>query len=159
MQGAALVARLHKTFGLTQLSYPQLGMGCHLNGKCSHCRQFGHFVWDHPQPKYPLRAHPTIKLKAPEIFPWCCWGRHWANECRSETHVQGLTLLGNSQWAFPGLTNNGGPVCSSFICPSQCRTIQQLCWATPRSTGLDLSPTSRLVLTPDVGPQLIPNGV
>lgn len=38
-------------------------------------------------------------------------------------------------------------------------TIQQFCRATPGSAGLDLSPTTQYVLTPEMGPQAVPSGL
>nr|XP_054095608.1 uncharacterized protein LOC128928770 [Callithrix jacchus] len=48
---------------------------------------------------------------------------------------------------------------SGSLSPSGNKSISQLYRATPHSAGLDLCPSSRQVLTLDMGPQAIPTGV
>lgn len=106
-------------------------------------------------------------------------GTHWANKCKFIYDVQRNPIQGNGHLGpAPAPPNNRGTnyqyfsgpaaqcavVASSglpvrgFATGESCKPTIQLCCSAPGSATLDLSPTAQYVLTPEMGPQVIPTG-
>jgi hypothetical protein len=105
-----------------------------------------------------VSTFPYLGAWPSRVCPQCHRGRHWANECHSQTDVEGCTLQewGNSWVGFaPTPSNDRGDLCL----PNSHHTIEDLCQATPRSLELDLSPSAQYVLTPEMCVQAIPMGI
>jgi hypothetical protein len=86
IQGEALTA------ALKEVIHPSKKGG---NDDCFTCRQLGHFAKEcHKGKRLPLPSRteivsffPGSGAQPPGVCPWCCRGRHWANECCSQTDV------------------------------------------------------------------------
>jgi hypothetical protein len=86
-----------------------------------------------------LSSFPVWGAWPSGVCPWCCRGRHWANECHSQIVVVGSTQHGKFlEGSATALSNNRGNLCP----PNSHHTIEDLFWATPGSIGLDLSPSA-----------------
>jgi hypothetical protein len=90
IQEAALAAALKEVIHLSK-------KGC--KGACFSCRQLGYFAKECHKGKRPpsggtgiVSSFPGSRALPPGVFSRCYRGRHWANECRFQTDVEGLTL-------------------------------------------------------------------
>lgn len=119
-------------------------------------------TWEKVGGKCRKRNNSNEQEKQPGSCPRYKRGKHWANMCRSKIDINGKPLqqLGNYKRGQPRPPQTIGAV---SVCPPQDyqrpnREYRTYIEATPGSTGLDLSPTSRYVLTPEMEPQAIPMG-
>lgn len=162
IQGAALAAA--SSYSMDRLA--QARENNRQTDKCYTYGKPGHFARECPQ-KGQSRSPPASAPKveqgarqcAPGICPQCRRGRHWSNECQSQHDAFRNLIQGNGRQGqhWPCQINGGldNTTTSNSPKPSQ-STLQQLCGAMPRITGLDLSPASRYILTPEVDRKRFP---
>ena len=112
----------------------------------------GHHIRQCPDRRVSLRAG-----KEPELSKRCRRGKHWTSKHRPKRNDQGNPLLGNGHKGKPQVIDKfwGNPA----TCSPTRKPIQELCMAAPGSTGLNLSSSIYMVLTPKMGKQALTTGV
>ena len=112
----------------------------------------GHHIRQCPDRRVSLRAG-----KEPGLCKRCWREKLWTSKHRPKRNDQGNLLLKNGHKGKLQVIDKfwGNPA----TCSPTRKPIQEVCMAVPGSTGLNLSCSIYMVLTPKMGMQALPTGV